>query len=67
MFQPAAHASLKSPALTAIVRFDEDKTETVTFARSGDEVHASRSDEPGSARVDTSVFEETMKAVDAMK
>lgn len=67
MFQPAAHASLKSPALTAIVRFDEDKTETVTFARSGNEVHASRSDEPGSARVDTSVFEEAMKAVDAVK
>jgi len=66
-FQPAAHASLKSPVLTAVVRFDENKTETVSFGRSGSEVFASRADEPGSARVDTSAFDEAMKAVDAMK
>lgn len=66
-FQPTAHASLKSPVLTATVRFDDSKTETVSFGRSGNEVHASRADEPGSARVDTTVFDETMKAVDAMK
>jgi len=66
-FQPTAHASLKSPALTAIVRFDENKTETVTFGRSGNEVFANRADEPGSARVDTSAFDEAVKAVDAMK
>jgi hypothetical protein len=66
-FQPAAHASLKSPVLTATVRFDENKTETVNFGRSGNEVYANRADESGSARVDTAVFDETMKAVDGMK
>ncbi|MBI2188175.1 MAG: DUF4340 domain-containing protein [Acidobacteria bacterium] len=66
-FQPAPHASLKSPVLTAIVRFDDNKTETVTFGRSGNEVYASRADEPGSTRIDTSAFDEAMKTVDAMK
>jgi hypothetical protein len=66
-FQPAAHASLKAPVLTAIVRFDENKTETVSFGRAGTEVFASRADEPGSARVDATAFDEALKAVDAMK
>jgi hypothetical protein len=66
-FQPAVHASLKSPVLTATVRFDENKTETVNFGRSGNDVYANRGDEAGSARVDTTVFDETMKAVDGMK
>lgn len=66
-FQPTAHASLKAPVITATVRFDENKTETVSFGRSGNEVFASRGDEPGSARIDTTVFDEAMKAVDAMK
>ena len=66
-FQPAAHASLKAPVVTATVRFDENKTETVTFGRSGNEVFAGRGDEPGSARVDTTVFDEAMKAIDALK
>jgi hypothetical protein len=66
-FQPTAHTSLKSPVLTATVRFDENKTETVNFGRSGNEVYANRAEEPGSTRVDTSVFDEAIKAVDAMK
>ena len=66
-FQPTAHASLKSPVLTATVRFDENKTETVNVGRLGDEVYATRADETGSARVDTALFDEAMKAVDAMK
>lgn len=67
LFQPAPHASLKAPVLTAIVRFDENKTETVSFGRSGNEVFASRADESGSARVDATAFDEALKAVDAMK
>lgn len=66
-FQPSAHASLKAPVLTAIVRFDENKTETVGFGRAGNEVFAGRADEPGSARVDANAFDEAVKAVDAMK
>jgi hypothetical protein len=66
-FQPAPHPSLKTPLLTAVIRFDENKTETVTFARAGSEVYASRMDEPGSARVDATAFDEALKAADALK
>jgi hypothetical protein len=66
-FQPAVHASLKSPVLTVTVQFDEKKTEAVNFGRSGNDVYANRTDEPGSARVETMVFDEVMKAVDGMK
>jgi hypothetical protein len=66
-FNAATHASLKAPALTATIRFDPDKTETVAFGRAGPEVFAARPDEPGSAVVDTATFDETMKAMDALK
>jgi len=66
-FEAAAHPALKNPVVVATVRFDEKKTETVTFGRSGNDVFASRADEPGAARVDTSVFEEAIKALDALK
>lgn len=66
-FQPVAHPSLKTPAITTIIRFDENRTETVTFARAGTEVYASRTDEPGSGRVDTTAFDEALKAADALK
>ena len=49
------------------VRFDENKTESVTFGRSGNDVFAGRSDEPGAAKVDAGVFDEAMKAVDGLK
>jgi hypothetical protein len=66
-FDATAHPSLKMPALTVTVRFDDKKTETVTFAKSGMETFASRADEPGSARIDTMAFDEAMKAIDAVK
>ena len=66
-FQPVAHPSLKTPSITAVIRFDENRTETVTFARAGNEVYASRMDEPGSARVDATAFDEALKAADALK
>lgn len=66
-FQPNPHASLKSPVLSATVRFDEGKTETVTFGREGEQVYASRSDEPGTAVVPLVTFDEAVKALDAMK
>jgi hypothetical protein len=65
-FAATANAALKSPALTVVVRYD-DKTEQVAFARAGTEVVASRSDEPGSATVETMAFEEAIKALDALK
>jgi hypothetical protein len=65
-FETAANAALKSPALTVVVRYD-DKTEQVSFARTGDGVVASRSDEPGSATVEAMSFDEAIKALDALK
>ena len=66
-FEAAAHPSLKMPALTVTVRFDEGKTETVTFGRSGTDVFASRAGEPGSAKLDGAAFDAAMKAIDAAK
>ena len=66
-FDTAAPASLKTPQLAVTVRYDENKTETVTFARDGADVVAARSDEPGAARVMASTFDDAIKALDAVK
>ena len=65
-FEGQAHASLKSPALTVTITFDEKKQETVTLARSGTDVYASRSDEPGSARLASAGLDEVMKAIEEL-
>jgi hypothetical protein len=42
--------------------------ETVTMAHAGAGIAASRADEPGSATIaSTAVFDEVMKAIDAVK
>jgi hypothetical protein len=66
-FATAAPPSLKSPALTVTVRFDEKNTETVTFATSGADVYASRGDEPGAAKLEKTPYEDALKALDAVK
>ena len=66
-FEEQAHPSLKSPALIVTVSFGENKQETVTFARSGADVVASRADEPGTAKVEGSGLDDVMKAIDAVK
>ena len=66
-FDSAASPALKTPALTVIVRFDDNKTEQVTFGRAGSDIVASRSDEPGTAKVDATSFDDTIKALDAVK
>jgi hypothetical protein len=65
-FATAAAPALKSPELTVIVRFDESKNEQVAFARAGADVVAARSDEPGTATVDTAAYEDAVKALDAL-
>jgi hypothetical protein len=67
MFESGTNAALKMPVLTVTVRFDQTKMESVTFGRMSNVVYASRSDEPGSAKVDTAIFEESLKALDAVK
>lgn len=67
-FEAAASPALKTPVLTVIAQFGDDKrTEQVTFGRAGMDVVASRSDEPGTATVDAASFDEAIKALDALK
>ncbi len=66
-FEPGSSAALKSPALVVAVQYDEKKTEQVTFARSGSDIVASRSDEAGTAKVLTASFDEVLKGIDEMK
>jgi hypothetical protein len=66
-FASSAPASLRSPALTVNVRYEENKTETVRFGRSGDDVHASRADEPGAAQVEAKALDDAVAALDALK
>jgi hypothetical protein len=66
-FEERAHASLKTPALVATINFGENKQETITLGRSGTDVFASRSDEPGTAKVDGTGLDDVMKALDALK
>lgn len=66
-FDAGPQPSLKTPALVVTVSFDEKKQETVTFGRSGADVFASRSDEPGTATVEASGLDDVMKALDAVK
>jgi hypothetical protein len=66
--QAQADPALKMPALTVTVRYDEKQMETVTMAHAGAGIAASRADEPGSATIaSTAVFDEVMKAIDAVK
>jgi hypothetical protein len=66
-FESTAPAVLKSPELTVSVRFDQDKTDSVTLARSGADVFAARNDEPGAAKVETTPYEDAIKALDALR
>lgn len=67
-FDPAANSALKTPALSATVTYDQNKMETVTFAKSGNDTLAARADEPGTAKLEMgSAFDDVMKAIDAAK
>jgi hypothetical protein len=66
-FEDQPHASLKMPVLVVTVRFTDNKSETVTFGRSGSDVFASRSDEPGSAKVEGTGLDDALKALDGVK
>ena len=66
-FENTVPASLKMPNLTVTIRFDTSKTETVTFGGSGADIVAARADEPGSAKIDTTPYEDAIKAIDALK
>jgi hypothetical protein len=46
--------------------FDKGK-DVVTFGRAGMDAYASRSDEPGSAKLDAAPLDDALKALDALK
>jgi hypothetical protein len=59
---------LDAPALVVSVTFDDGKKqEKVTFGRTGSDVYASVAGLPGVAKVDTTEFEDAIKALDALK
>ena len=63
----AAGTGLDKPALTVVVKFDDNKKEErVTFGQSGQDVHAARPGEPGAAKTDTADFNESLKSIDEL-
>jgi hypothetical protein len=70
-FEDKVDPALKTPALTVTASFGENKgenrTETISIARSGASTVASRADEPGAVTIENAAFDEAMKALDALK
>jgi hypothetical protein len=67
LFQDRVDPVLKMPTLVATLKLDNNTTETVTFARNGNAVLASREGEPGSATVEVMPFNDAMTAIDVVK
>ncbi len=56
------------PALTATIRFDDGKKqERVAFGKAASDVYASRTGEPGAAKLDATEFDDAVKALDGLK
>ena len=63
-----AKTGLDAPVLTATVKSDEGRrAETVKFAKSGTNSYAARSGEPGAARIDPSVLDNIVKAIEEVQ
>lgn len=59
---------LDSPAVTATVKSDEGRrSETVKFAKSGNDAFAARAGEPGAARIETSTFDNIVKGLEELQ
>jgi hypothetical protein len=62
-----ANTGLDKPALSVYVKFDDGKKEErVSFGQHGGDVFALRPGEPGAAKVDSTDFNETIKALDEL-
>lgn len=66
-FESGADPALKKPSLVVTIRFDDNKMEQVTFARSANDILGSRSDEAGVAKLAAAGFDEVYKGIDEMK
>jgi hypothetical protein len=62
-----AKTGLDKPELSVMFKYDEGKEERVAFARSGAQGYASRAGSPGAAKIDASVIDAIVKAVEALK
>ncbi len=68
--QPGAKTKtgLESPVMVVVVRFDDGrKEERVSFGRVGADVYAAIAGQPGVAKIDTTEFEDAVKALDGIK
>ena len=64
-FLAKPHPSLDSPEMTVVATFDnKEQTETVSFVQVGSNVYVNRTDEPGSAVMLASAYEEVFKMLD---
>jgi hypothetical protein len=64
----AASKALPAPELTATIKFDEGKKEErVAFAKAGSDAFASRTGEPGAAKIDASTLDSIVKALQELK
>ncbi|MGE5243928.1 MAG: DUF4340 domain-containing protein [Betaproteobacteria bacterium] len=62
-----AKTGLDKPALAVHVTFDDGKKqERVSFGRNGTDVYASRPDEPGAAKIDSTDFDTAAKQLDEL-
>ena len=60
-----AKTGLDAPAATIVVKFDDGKKEdTVFIAKSGSDAFASRTDDPGAAKIDATKFGDTLTSID---
>jgi len=70
-FAATTAPALRTPVLVVTASFGENKdenlTETVTLARAGERVVASRPDEPGTLEVEGAPLDDILKAIDALK
>lgn len=60
-----AKTGLDAPAATIVVKFDDGKKEDrVLIAKPGADAYASRPDDPGAAKIDSTKFDDTIKSID---
>jgi len=64
---PKEKTGLNAPAVTVVVKYDQTRTETVTFARVGGNVFAARKGDGGAAKITPSRLDEFLKALDEVK
>lgn len=62
-----ADTGLDKPDVTATLKYDQGKQDTVLFGRHGSDVFAKRDGDPGAAKIDASALDAITKALDALK